>query len=69
MRAFLKVTSFILIAIGTIGLLANKFILQWGRPAPLTFAVFNLVGLGGLIFTNLRDWTKHKELSNELLGG
>lgn len=45
-----KLSGFILLIIGTIGLLINEFVFDWGRAATLTFAVFNLVGLATLAF-------------------
>ena len=45
-----KLVGFILIAIGTIGLLVNEFVLDWGRAATLIFAVFNCVGFASLAF-------------------
>ena len=53
----LKLVGFILIAIGTIGLLVNEFVLDWGRAATLILAVFNCVGLASLAFVN---WGKKK---------
>ena len=44
-REAIKLASFILLIIGTIGLLVNEFVFDWGRAATLTFAVANLVGL------------------------
>ena len=41
----MKLTAFILLIIGTVGLLLNEFIFSWGRCATLTFAVLNLVGI------------------------
>ena len=52
MREVLKLSSFILIAIGTIALLLNEFVFVWGRCATLTFAVINIVGLATLAFAN-----------------
>ena len=37
--------AFVLIVVGTVGLLANEFVFHWGRPATLWFAVSNAVGL------------------------
>ena len=52
MREVLKLSSFILIAIGTIALLLNEFVFDWGRCATLTFALINIVGLATLAFAN-----------------
>ena len=45
MREAAKLIAFTLLIIGTISLLINKFVFDWGRAATLTFAAFNLVGL------------------------
>jgi len=57
MREFILLIAFILVAIGTIGLLINEIVLDWGRYATLTFAIINVVGLASLAFTY---WTKKK---------
>jgi hypothetical protein len=38
-------TAFILLIIGTIGLLVNEFVADWGRAPTLIFAIFNCIGL------------------------
>ena len=35
----------VLLFVGTIGLVANEFVLEWGRSATLAFAASNLIGL------------------------
>ena len=45
-----RLSGFILLIIGTLGLLINEFVFEGGRAATLTFAVFNLVGLTTLAF-------------------
>jgi len=45
--------AFILVGIGTIGLLINELIFDWGRCATLTFAIINVVGLVSLAFAYL----------------
>ena len=52
MRRVTKLSAFILLIIGTIGLLVNEFITDWGRAATLLFAVFNFAGLVLLAFMN-----------------
>jgi hypothetical protein len=42
--------AFILLVVGTIGLLTNELLLDWGRCATLTFAIINVVGLASLAF-------------------
>jgi len=49
--------AFILLVIGTIGLLINELIFDWGRCATLTFAIINVVGLASLALTY---WGKKK---------
>jgi len=46
--------GFVLVAIGTAGLLANEFVLAWGRPATLAFAAANVVGLVALAVAGLK---------------
>ena len=45
MRDIIKLIAFILLIIGTVGLLLNEFLFDLGRAATLTFAVLNLAGL------------------------
>ena len=45
----------ILLITGTLGLLANEFILDWGTIATLTFAALNVVGLVILAYANWRQ--------------
>lgn len=49
-----RVIGFALILIGTIGLLINEFIFDWGSVATLTFAVMNLAGFSILIYIYFR---------------
>ena len=49
-----------LLLVGTVGLLLNEFYLDWGRPATLTFALFNIIGIALLISISLQ-----KRNSNE----
>ncbi len=51
MRDFLRFSAFVLLAIGTLGLLGNEFVFHWGRPAVLIMATLNVVGLALLVFT------------------
>ena len=55
----MKLIAFILLIIGTIGLLLNELIFDWGRVTTLIFAVSNLIGLATLVFSYLR--TKDKK--------
>lgn len=45
MKDIIKLIAFILLIIGTVGLLFNEFLFDLGRAATLTFAVLNFVGL------------------------
>lgn len=47
-----KLSIFILLSIGTLGLLVNEFIFDWGSTATLTFAASNVAGLATLAFTH-----------------
>ena len=53
MREVIKVTAFILLIIGTVGLLVNEFVTDWGRVVTLIFAVSNCIGLATLALTYL----------------
>jgi hypothetical protein len=41
----MKLIAFILLIIGTVGLLLNELVVDWGRVATLLFAASNLIGL------------------------
>lgn len=58
MREATRLSGFILLGIGTIGLLINEFICDRGSTATLTFAAVNIVGLAILAFTY---WGMKKE--------
>jgi len=45
MSEITKLSAFILLGIGTTGLLINEFVFDWGRVATLSFAAINIVGL------------------------
>jgi type IV secretory pathway VirB2 component (pilin) len=53
MRDVARLIAFILLVIGTVGLLVNEFAIDWGRVATLIFAVFNCIGLVTLALTFL----------------
>ena len=57
MEGIAKLSAFILLIIGTIGLLINELIFDWGRCTTLTFAIINVVGLASLAFAY---WIKKK---------
>ena len=54
MKEALKLTGFILVAIGTAGLLLEDFVLQWGSigclDITLIFGAVNAIGLATLAF-------------------
>ena len=58
MREIAKLSAFILLIIGTLGLLINEFVFDWGGTATLTFAALNVVGLAILAYTY---WGMKKE--------
>jgi hypothetical protein len=57
MRNFLKISGFILIIVGTVGLLLNEFVWEHSSTRTIIFAVVNFVGLVDLAFAHfaLRD--------------
>ena len=57
-REIAKLSAFILLFIGTLGLLINEFVFDWGTTATLTFAALNVVGLAILAYTH---WGMKKE--------
>jgi uncharacterized membrane protein YcaP (DUF421 family) len=50
MKQVVKLSVFILLVTGTLGLLINEFIFDWGTTATLTFAALNVVGLAILAY-------------------
>jgi membrane-bound ClpP family serine protease len=52
MKEVAKIIAFILLIVGTIGLLLNEFVSGWGRSATITFACLNFVGLIALAYTS-----------------
>ncbi|MFC2070347.1 hypothetical protein ACFLTB_04155 [Chloroflexota bacterium] len=53
MREYTLLIAFVLLIVGTIGLLINELIFDWGRCATLTFAIINVAGLVSLAFAYL----------------
>ena len=45
--------AYLLVVVGTLGLLANEFLLDWGRSATVVFALLNVAGLVGVGFALL----------------
>ena len=59
MREAVKLAAFILLTIGTLGLLINELISDWGRVATIIFAILNFIGLAILAATYL--WMRNKD--------
>ena len=51
-------SPFVLLTIGTLGLLANEFLFDWGSVATLIFAALNVVGL---VILGLAHWGTKQE--------
>ena len=51
MRKNIKLNAFILLIVGTLGLLMNEYILHWGRFGTLLFAAFNMIAIAFLCFS------------------
>ena len=52
MRNFIKITAFILIITGTVGLLLNEFVWEHSSTRTIIFAVVDFVGLVNLAFAH-----------------
>ena len=52
MRNLLKISGFILIIVGTAGLLLNEFVWEHSSTRTIIFAVVNFVGLVNLAFAH-----------------
>jgi len=50
MRNFIKISGFVLVAAGTIGLLLNEFVWVHSSTCTIVFGVVDLVGLVSLAF-------------------
>ncbi len=57
MVKILEISAIVSLVIGTTGLLANMFFLDWGRTATLVFAFFNI---SGLIDMGVALWLKYR---------
>ena len=55
-----KGLAFVLVAIGTLGLLTNEFVYSWGRIATLVFAAVNGIGL---VAVGIALWGKGQDTS------
>jgi len=49
-REATRLIAFILLIIGTLGLIINDFVFNWGSAATVTFAAINVLGLVVLAF-------------------
>lgn len=58
MREVAKLTAFVLLIIGTIGLLVNEFVTDWGRGVTIMFACLNVLGLVVLTFATWKKTQK-----------
>ncbi len=52
LKQIIKLSGFVLIFIGTVGLLLNEFILTHSSSCTIIFAVVNFVGLAILAFAH-----------------
>ena len=57
MREIVKISGFVLIFVGTVGLLLNEFVLDAPSSCTISLAVVNFVGLASLAFAHfaMRD--------------
>lgn len=53
----IEFSAFVLLVIGTLGLLMNEFVFTWGRTGTLIFAAANIAGLIALGYSY---WGKKK---------
>ena len=54
-RKAIELSPFVLLILGTLGLLLDEFALHWGRLATLAFAAANAVGL---LTLGLQRWLR-----------
>ncbi len=52
MQNFIKLIGFVLILVGTVGLLLNEFVGESSSTRTIVFAVVNFVGLANLAFAH-----------------
>ncbi len=52
LRNFIKVSGFVLVIVGTIGLLLNEFVWDGGTTRTIIFGVVDFVGLVNLAFAH-----------------
>ncbi len=51
MKKNIKLNAFILLIVGTLGLLMNEYIFHWGRFGTLLFAAFNMIAIAFFCFS------------------
>ena len=51
-RELIKISGFVLIIVGTLGLLLNEFVWDYSSSRTIIFAVVNFVGLVSLAFAH-----------------
>ncbi len=54
LRTSIKLSGFVLITVGTAGLLLNEFVWNTSSSCTIILAVVNFVGLANLAFANFR---------------
>ncbi|MFC1988583.1 hypothetical protein ACFLVJ_01960 [Chloroflexota bacterium] len=54
MKESIRLIAFMLLIIGTFGLLINELFFNWGRVATLAFAIVNVVGFTSLAFAYMK---------------
>ena len=58
MKKAKELIPFIFLIIGTLGLLLNEFVFEWGQAATLSFAASNVIGLLAMGYTH---WIGEKD--------
>ncbi len=52
MKGTIELSGFVLLIIGTLSLLVNEFVFDWGSLATVTFAVVNVTGFALIGFAH-----------------
>lgn len=58
MKKTIELIPFILLIIGTLGLLLNELVFEWGQTATLSLAAANVIGLLALGYIG---WMRNKD--------
>ena len=61
MRKIARSTAFALLIIGTLGLLVNELVFDWGRVATIFLAALNVIGLILICFAFGGSSSEHEE--------